>query len=411
MEFLRQSLCHVLPQPAHAIPSERVVRRQSADTLSTHGSDVRLLGELSASEVDMIFNKRQHPNARVHQTAPLRPEISLGDRFYENLRKTLDCGDVFAECTTSEDCNSREVCIPYGDFSGYCAPSVSHCLNVGCDLTANCNMETGECETTLNPCTSDDDCGTGHVCMEIDDKEVCVKEDGFCRSDSDCRSYKDSDGEIKNKCDVKTNECVECLPREKHVCGDPKFGKDPEYPYCDPLGTSCFPQCDIQLDNENFIDNYCCEPSHIELYLPTCCDFGEKVGDAIGNEKEDQINMLKVNKCVSGSMDTYSLFAPKLWEKTEIFERACRATLHEGDKKYVLDEQLAALGYDEFYRCQLNKANNWGDGSGLVEGGRRCDIEWGGRGNLFNDINNDNYMFSQCPPTRPNCNFDGICEY
>lgn len=428
--FLRDSICAAIPRPSVAIPEQylpRVLTLEDQDQID----QIKISNQILLPEKELNLqnpqeipsslirtNKNSPQNSTIIRTqrrfdnGPRDPTPDFGrDRLYYRLRNLFDCGDTYAECTTNDQCNELEICVgsdltPYG---GYCHPSALHCSNTGCGINQSCDHQTGQCETELKECETDDDCGINTICREISEGKFCLSEDGFCESDVDCAGYKDEEG-FKNKCDVRAKECVECIPNFPHVCGLPEFGKREDFPTCDPLGTSCFPQCNTFLSDLEIIET-CCAFSHLQLFTPTCCDeFGSQQGDSLENDLNGQTSTgnkrrkTKMELCTAQTPTSHLLY-PNPWADGSILERACIGSLNEQDKIQEIDLLLDSVGVPEYYRCQLNEANNWGS-----DNPRLCTQAWGGRGSGDNDPNNTDFMDSQCPPHRPKCDFNGICK-
>lgn len=249
-DFFKQSICAVIPKPEDALPSSQRYSPQRLQTITT------MLNRLPSSTLP-----RPPVLTKTTNRLQVKAEQRGIDKFYRDLRNVLDCGDRYNICKTDSDCGSNTLTC----FQNQCVPSSTHCVNTGCATGKECNTQTGECNSIINSCNSDLDCPTGQQCED----NQCKNVSGRCQSDLQCINYSDIEG-YKNKCDLETQDCVECLPYQPSICGNAQFGKA-GLPQCDELINKCFLGCDYNKITNTF-DNAgtaeCCKVERINPNLP-----------------------------------------------------------------------------------------------------------------------------------------------
>lgn len=344
-EFLRKSLCAVIPKPSSTIPNYQ---------LPPTSKEVKIKGEFAdkTKYENGLARSKTEPLAK--GTTPLQ-SLKGADLFYFNLRSMLNCGDIYPDCEVDKDCPTLNKCI-----NKLCFPDVNHCSVSGCSSDKRCNAKTGECESQLKSCESDTDCGSDFTCDDTTKK--CVRVRGTCVDDTNCTGFTDQYGVLKPKCNTITKECVECKPNTPTVCGKIEFGKDPAKPSCDPITETCYPSC--KAINEDNVEP-CCDSQHLNLNNQPCC--GANGSSFLYNTKisnPDLGNNL-VGKCCNSitqfAKDGYGV-DPSISVSSTRASECCRANW--------------SIDLGSGWKCALDENNS---GLGDTVNKRDCRQAWGGK--------------------------------
>lgn len=332
--YIRKSLCASIPKPSAVIPPEFL-----PPTIQT----VRGTALLKTQ----TLGGRPTKNVRTTATRPLSSLTSV-EQLYFNLRSMLDCGDEYPECVADTDCQSLQKCV-----NQICTPDVNHCANSGCSVDESCNLQTGDCETTAQGCTTDAECGTDQSCNTT--KGTCERTRGTCTTDPDCSGFVSTDGTVKNKCDPTAKVCVECLPARPSTCGRIEFGKDPKKPVCDVLTNACYPSCKtVTASGDPAGDGnveYCCDAQHLNINSRQCCGAN---GSGFLSFQPEPLKTNLVGKCCGN----VAQFFKDQWQVGGRAEECCKSDF--------------GLNLGGVYKCQLDLNN-----SGV--NGRNCNTTWAGK--------------------------------
>lgn len=322
IDFLKKSICATIPKPSNALNISNIQQKSKSlqikqKSILNHqmNTDIDLNSKLKLKNVNSNLKQKPTYNIQLNTSLSLNNNSikkydikssnqtqsppTARDKYLRDLRNIFNCDDIYAECDALNPCTRGKKCV-----DNICIDDLTHCINTGCGDNEICDKDTGVCEPLIQSCITNKDCNDGKSCID----NVCQNTAGSCNRDSHCIDYVE-EGIAKNKCDIESHKCVQCLPFQPSICGNTAFqGTDPNKKYCDPVGNptnpdynknTCFEGCEVIINGTG----ECCTGYRVfndvvgDYYKEQCCKSIHDLNDWKNKQWNNPYNPSQRTKC------------------------------------------------------------------------------------------------------------------